>query len=148
MGIKEVENDAHVVTGTFLVDNTPSFVLFDSGATHYFVSRGHALALGLGEYELVKDNVFIPSGELVSCVKLYRDVSMLVGEARLPVNLFEFLMDGFEFIVGMDWLVNYNAKIDCRQKKVSLKGPKGVRVSYKGFANGKVIAYTLRQLKL
>ncbi|XP_074277374.1 uncharacterized protein LOC141601012 [Silene latifolia] len=33
----------------------------------------------------------------------------------------------------MDWLGKYDARIDYRQKKVSLKGPKGVRVSYKGF---------------
>ncbi|XP_074292591.1 uncharacterized protein LOC141619473 [Silene latifolia] len=133
IGKQEAEDDARVVTGTFLVHNTPSFVLFDSGATHSFVCRSHALTMGLGEYELVKDNVFIPSGESVSCSKLYRYVSILVGEVDLPVNLLEFPMDEFEVIVGMDWLGKYDAKIDCRQKRVSLKGPKGVKVSYRGF---------------
>ncbi|XP_074270953.1 uncharacterized protein LOC141594864 [Silene latifolia] len=90
--------------------------------------RGHALAMGLGEYELVEDNVFIPSGESVSNSKLYRGVSMLVGDVDLPVNLLEFPMDGFEIIVGIDWLSKYDAKIDCRQNKVSLKGPKGVKI--------------------
>ncbi|XP_074299882.1 uncharacterized protein LOC141631060 [Silene latifolia] len=89
--------------------------------------------MGLGENELVKDNVFIPSGELVSCSKLYRDVSMVVGEIDLPVNLLEFPMDRFEVIVRMDWLGKHDAKIDCRQKRVSLKGPKGVKVSYREF---------------
>ncbi|XP_074301031.1 uncharacterized protein LOC141632377 [Silene latifolia] len=103
MGKQEVANDAHVATGTFLVHNTPSFVLFDSEATHSFVSRSHAIAMGLGEYELMKDNVFIPSGESLSCSKLYMDVSMVVGEVDLPVNLLEFPMDGFEVIVGMNW---------------------------------------------
>ncbi|XP_074321484.1 uncharacterized protein LOC141658338 [Silene latifolia] len=88
--------------------------------------------MGLGDYELVKDNVFIPSGKSVSCHKLYKGVSMVVGQVELPVNLLELSMDGFEVIVGMDWLGKYEAKIDCRQK-VSLKGPKGVRVSYRGF---------------
>ncbi|XP_074277426.1 uncharacterized protein LOC141601064 [Silene latifolia] len=89
--------------------------------------------MGLGEYKIVKDNVFIPSGESVSCSKLYRDVSMLVEEVDLPVNLLEFPIDGFEVIVGMDWLGRYDAKIDCRQKRVCLKGPKGIKVSYRGF---------------
>ncbi|XP_074318196.1 uncharacterized protein LOC141654988 [Silene latifolia] len=105
MGKEEAEDDAHVVIDTFIVHNTPSLVLSDSGATHSFVSRNHALAMGLGEYELVKDNVFIPSGQSVSCSKLYMDVSMI------------------------EWLGKYEAKIDCRQKRVSLKGPKGVKES-------------------
>ncbi|XP_074291332.1 uncharacterized protein LOC141618117 [Silene latifolia] len=40
---------------------------------------------------------------------------------------------GFEIILGMDWLSKNVAFIDCHQKKVSLKGPKGVRESYMGF---------------
>ncbi|XP_074314026.1 uncharacterized protein LOC141649229 [Silene latifolia] len=52
--------------------------------------------MGLGEFELVKDDVFIPSGESVSCVKLYKGVSMLVGGVDLPVDLLELSMDGFE----------------------------------------------------
>ncbi|XP_074315241.1 uncharacterized protein LOC141651427 [Silene latifolia] len=42
-------------------------------------------------------------------------------------------MDGFEVIVGIDWLGKNDANIDCRQKRVSLKGTKGVKVSYMGF---------------
>ncbi|XP_074300958.1 uncharacterized protein LOC141632298 [Silene latifolia] len=132
MGKQEAEEDAQVVTGNFLVNNTLTFILFDSRATDSFVFRGHALSMGLGEYELVKDNVFIPSGESVSCNKLFKGVSMVVGQMCLPVNLLEFLIHGFEVIVGMDWLGKYGAKIDCRQKKVSLKWLKGLKVSYRG----------------
>ena len=53
-------DDAHIVTSTFLVNNVPSFILFDSGATHSFVSRRHALALGLENPELIQDSVVIP----------------------------------------------------------------------------------------
>ncbi|XP_074270856.1 uncharacterized protein LOC141594763 [Silene latifolia] len=58
---------------------------------------------------------------------------MVIGGVDLPVNLLEFPKDGFEVIVGMDWLGRYDARIDCRQKRVSLKSPKGVKVSYRGF---------------
>ncbi|XP_074297387.1 uncharacterized protein LOC141628107 [Silene latifolia] len=42
-------------------------------------------------------------------------------------------MGGFEVIVGMDSLGKYKASIDCHQKKVTLWGPMGTRVSYRGF---------------
>ncbi|XP_074315423.1 uncharacterized protein LOC141651618 [Silene latifolia] len=105
----------------------------NSGDTHSFVSKGQALSMGLKEYEYVKDNVVIPSGESVSCGRLYKEVYMVVGEVKLPVNVFKFPMRGFEVIVGMDWLGKYKASIDCHQKKVTLWGPKGTRVSYRGF---------------
>ena len=34
-----VEEVAHVVIGTFLINNVSSFILFDSEATHSFVSK-------------------------------------------------------------------------------------------------------------
>ncbi|XP_074296844.1 uncharacterized protein LOC141627498 [Silene latifolia] len=89
--------------------------------------------MGLGEYKSVKDEVLIPSGESVTCGKLYRGVSMVVGQVDFPVNLFEFPLDGFKVIVRMNWLGKYKETIDCHQKKVSLRGPKGIRVSYQGF---------------
>ncbi|XP_074298239.1 uncharacterized protein LOC141629073 [Silene latifolia] len=89
--------------------------------------------MGLREHVLLRDNVFIPSGESVSYNKFYKGVSIVVGQVNLPVNLLECPMDGFEVIVRMDWLGKYEVKIDCRQKKVFLKGPKGVKVSYRGF---------------
>ncbi|XP_074290965.1 uncharacterized protein LOC141617696 [Silene latifolia] len=89
--------------------------------------------MGLGEYDSVKDNVVIQSGESVSCGRLYKEVSMIIGDVNLPVNLFEFPMGGLEVIVGMDWLGIYKASIDCHQKKVTLWGPKGAKVSYRGF---------------
>ncbi|XP_074298767.1 uncharacterized protein LOC141629696 [Silene latifolia] len=101
MSKQEAEEDAHVVTGTFLVNNTSSLILFDSEETYSFVSRGRALSI--------------------------------VGQVDVPVNLLEFPIDGFEVIIGMDRSGKYGVKRDCHKKKVLLKGPKGVKVSYRGF---------------
>ena len=51
----------------------------------------------------------------------------------MPVDLLELPLDEFDIIIGMDWLNRHRATIDCHQKKVSLRGPKGFRVSYRGF---------------
>ncbi|XP_074297657.1 uncharacterized protein LOC141628408 [Silene latifolia] len=133
MGKEAAKNDAHVITGTFLVNSIPSFVLFDSGATHTFISSEHARTLALSNYEEIKDDVLIPFGESVKCQKVYRGVSILVGEVMFFANLIDFPLGGSEIILGMDWLSAYRAHIDCYQNKVSVRGPKGVMVSYKGF---------------
>ncbi|XP_074298873.1 uncharacterized protein LOC141629838 [Silene latifolia] len=60
---------------------------FNHTKAFFWWGWSHALSMGLGEFELAKDDVFIPSGESVSCVKLYKGVSMLVGGVYLPVDL-------------------------------------------------------------
>ncbi|XP_074292514.1 uncharacterized protein LOC141619396 [Silene latifolia] len=131
---KEVaENDTHIVSGTFYVNLKPSLVLFDSGATHSFVSCEHAKYLVLNDPVLINDNVGIPLGESVRCTKIYKDVKIRIGEVIFSVDLIEFPVGSFEIILGMNWLIKQRAFIDCYQRKISLTGPKGVRVSYKGF---------------
>jgi len=133
MGKEAAENNGHVVTGTFLVNSTPSFVLFDSGATNSFVSCDHIKTLGLTQFSIISDVVDIPSGETVLCKRLYRNVPIRIGEVDFSADLMEFPLGGFEIILGMDWLGKYRAFIDCYQKKVTLRGPKGKRVSYRAF---------------
>ncbi|XP_074313860.1 uncharacterized protein LOC141649058 [Silene latifolia] len=132
MDKKNAEEDAHVVSGTFLV-NYPCFILFDLGATHSFVSKSRVSTLGLGEGELANDDVSLPSGESIVCSKVCKEVLVLVHETNFLVNHFEVPLEGFEVISGMDWLSKHKANIDCHQKKIALKGPKGARVSYKGY---------------
>ncbi|XP_074267064.1 uncharacterized protein LOC141590366 [Silene latifolia] len=133
MGKEAAEEDAHVVTGTFLVNSEPTFILFDSGATHSFISSEHVRTLNLKGYDKINGLVDIPSGDSIPCSRVYRDVLVKIGEAVFLANLIEFPLGGFEVILGMDWLSKYKAFIDCHQKKLTLSGPKGIKVSYKGF---------------
>ncbi|XP_021722844.1 uncharacterized protein LOC110690326 [Chenopodium quinoa] len=49
---------------------------------------------------------------------------------KLFANLKEFPMIEFDVILGVDWLSKYHATIHCRDQKVTLRGPKGNRISY------------------
>ena len=51
----------------------------------------------------------------------------------LRVDLIEFPLDNFDFILGMDWTRKYKASIDCWLKKMSIRGSNGHRVTFKGF---------------
>ena len=44
---EEAQEDPDVVLGTFLVSSAPATVLFDSGATHSFVTQEFALKSGM-----------------------------------------------------------------------------------------------------
>ncbi|WRX25667.1 Retrotransposon gag domain - like 10 [Theobroma cacao] len=87
----DVEASNTVVSGTLLVASAFAHVLFDTGASHSFVSvafvRKFTLPCMLLDYELCVDT-------------LVRD---------------------FDVILGMDWLVANFAKVDCRGKRVDFK---------------------------
>ncbi|XP_074293257.1 uncharacterized protein LOC141620231 [Silene latifolia] len=133
IGKEAAEGDAHVVSGTFLTNSKPSYVLFDSGATHSVISSDHVKVLGLVDPVIIKNEVTIPPGESIFCTHAYKNMNILIGEVLFPMDLIEVPLGGFEIILGMDWLSRNRVFIDGYQKKVSLKGPKGVRVSYRGF---------------
>ncbi|XP_074323783.1 uncharacterized protein LOC141660694 [Apium graveolens] len=48
------------------------------------------------------------------------------------VNLIPFRLGEFDVILGMDWLARYDAQINCRSKRVSLKGPDNKRIALRG----------------
>ena len=133
MGRRGAEEDAHVVTGTFLINSVPTYVLFDCGATHSFVSTLYIPKLNLQVHTNISDNITLPSGEVVVSRQLYKEVPLLIHNTILPVDLRDLPIEEFDVILGMDWLNRHRATIDCHQKKVSMRGPKGLRVSCRGF---------------
>ncbi|XP_048501366.1 uncharacterized protein LOC109134905 [Beta vulgaris subsp. vulgaris] len=60
------------------------------------------------------------------------NVVTVIAGTELPTDLILFDLKDFDIILGMDWLAKYKAKIECHNKKISLRGPKGNRISYKG----------------
>ena len=48
------------------------------------------------------------------------------------VCLIPFELGEFDVILGMDWLSEYHARIDCKSKKVTLRVSEGVKVEFRG----------------
>ena len=65
MVLDEAQNDPNVVIGMFSVNSFPASVLFDSGATHSFVSSGFFRKHGIASV-LIKNNLLFssPGGEM------------------------------------------------------------------------------------
>ncbi|XP_074298169.1 uncharacterized protein LOC141628989 [Silene latifolia] len=135
MNRKEAEN-ADIVSGNFSVNSVLAHVLFDCGASHSFISTRFVEKLKLEPSEIVNYDFVVPSGDLVNCGKVYKSIYVLIGSHDFRADLIEFPLPYFDVILGMDWLGAHRANIDCWQSKVSLRGPKNVRVSYKGRVKG------------
>ncbi|XP_021747443.1 probable cyclin-dependent serine/threonine-protein kinase DDB_G0292550 [Chenopodium quinoa] len=74
----EAEATKDVITGTFSINSIPVKVLFDSGATFSFVSKGIDSKLKdcLKTVEAVDLPITIPTGGVVKCTKTFRYVPL------------------------------------------------------------------------
>ena len=115
--------------GEYLVSSALATVLFDSGASHSFISSSfvekHKIPTVLLKTPLITRT---PGG----------DIKCQLGCLRVRINLsgVEFLADlvvlkskGIDVILGMDWLSRHNGLIGCTDKVVHLTNPEGVRVT-------------------
>ena len=97
-----------------------AIVLFDSGATHSFVASTFVK-------EVVKSdkgwNITIPTGVNQVATWICRRCPIFLGHLILPADLIVLDMKEFDIILGMDWLSEHYAFIDCRGKKVIFEIP-------------------------
>ncbi|KAA3459053.1 DNA/RNA polymerases superfamily protein [Gossypium australe] len=127
---RRVEGDApDVITGTFLIFGVPYNALIDVGSTHSYVASSIVETMNLDpEITSRKMNVISPLGHSVEVSKLYRDVPLELQGVMFLADLMELSFGEFDLIIGMDWLVKYQASLDCAAKRMVLKTMEGEEV--------------------
>jgi len=104
-------------------------VLFDSGATHSFVSNECVRRLGLTMRELGCELlVSTPASEEVSTTSMCVGCPMEVAGRRFRLNLICLPMEGLDVILGMDWLSSNHVVIDCGQRKIEFPDTVGLEL--------------------
>ncbi|KAJ9536480.1 hypothetical protein OSB04_un000317 [Centaurea solstitialis] len=121
--------------GTFRVNSVPALVMFDSGATHSFVSHEFEERLGCEPTDLEQPLVVeVADARTVTMVRVYRNCTIELGGERFSIDLMPLVMKELCVIVGMDWLSPHNAKILCGSKQVRIRGPSGGKFLVQGDA--------------
>jgi len=118
------EEDADVVTGTIPLFGKLASTLFDSGATHSFISSTYVKLCSMTTQPLNQNiTVSTPIRNVVTCRKFIENCPIDIEDRVLPANLAMFQMLGFDIILGMDCLSKHYANIDCRKKEVIFLSP-------------------------
>ncbi|WVZ81134.1 hypothetical protein U9M48_028550 [Paspalum notatum var. saurae] len=119
-----------VLASTFLVNEHPTLVLFDSGATHTFVSRSYATK---HDYHIdnmkAKYHITAPGSPI--------DMNQIVRHLRLCIGMEEFYVDpvvlpnqGIDIILGMDWMKEHNVLLDITSRTVQMKSSKSGKIMH------------------
>ncbi|MBY3556087.1 hypothetical protein HGI15_22395, partial [Modestobacter lapidis] len=122
-----------VIEGMFCIYNSWVRVLFDTGSTHSFISTSCALRLGL-QFEPLGYilSVASPMGTDAQTSKICRSCVIRIDDHELEVDLISLNMSTYDVILGMDWLSQYRARIDCYKKHVTIYSAHGLSLRFEG----------------
>ncbi|XP_035832003.1 uncharacterized protein LOC110870500 [Helianthus annuus] len=116
---EEAKDHPNVVSGIFLLNLIPTYVLFDIGASRSFVSSE---LVSHPSFRIERMNV--PLEVEIADSKSYllhevcKDCEIIVEDEKFAIDLIPMVLGEFKFVVGMDWLAKHHAEIQCEKKYV------------------------------
>jgi hypothetical protein len=137
---EEAAASPSTVTGNLSVCGFTAFALIDSGCTHSIVSVNFASRLHFVPRRTDCEYVISSPGgpTLFSHSRLW-GCDIRVGDRVLPADLIVLDIHDFDVILGMDWLEENFANIDCRTKVVTFSIPGSPPFQFHGDKLGKSI---------
>ncbi|GJR01766.1 reverse transcriptase domain-containing protein [Tanacetum coccineum] len=116
---KNAHQDPNVVTGTFLLNQRPTRILFNSGADKSFVSIAFAFMLNIPSNTLdTTYNIEMADGNLISTNTIIQGCTLTLLNQPFKIDLMSIKLGSFDVVIGMDWLSKYHARIICDAKVI------------------------------
>ncbi|GJU16375.1 putative reverse transcriptase domain-containing protein [Tanacetum coccineum] len=116
--------DTNVLTGTFLLNNRYTSVLFDTGADRSFVSTAFSSQIDITTSTLDHYyDVELADGRIIGLNTIIRGCTLNFLTHSFNIDLMPVELGSLDVIIGMDWMEKYQAVIVCAKKIVRI--PRG-----------------------
>nr|GFC40678.1 putative reverse transcriptase domain-containing protein [Tanacetum cinerariifolium] len=115
----DAANTSGTITGILFIYGHAVFVLFDTVATHSVISSASASRVTMTPTLL--DQVLCistPIQDTVRITHVYRNLTLQFDDKIHAINALPLDMCEFDIILGMDWLTEHHATIDCHSYQV------------------------------
>jgi hypothetical protein len=114
----------------FLANSHPATVLFDSGASHSFISSSFVVEHQL-PITIMKQTMLVssPGGEMRTKY-ICLSISITIRGVDFLANLIVLDSKGIDIILGMDWLGKYDGVILCAKRAIRLTKEDGTIVEF------------------
>ena len=108
--------------GLISISDFPIRTLFDSGASHSFISSSLVDCLHL-DISLVVDPIVVsnPMGGSALLFMVCRGLKIFILGVEFDCDAYVPRFSGYGMILGMDWLSTYGAILDCERRVVRLE---------------------------
>ncbi|GKG22278.1 putative reverse transcriptase domain-containing protein, partial [Tanacetum coccineum] len=105
---------SNVMMGTFLLNNRYASILFDTGANKSFVSTVFSSQIDITPTALDYYYDFeLADGRIIRLNTILKGCTLNILNHPFNIDLIPVELGSFDAIIGMDWLVKYQAIIAC-----------------------------------
>jgi hypothetical protein len=118
---------ADIVLGMFYINAIPATILFDSGATHSFMSARYANTNEIPLQNMRKPMIVITPKGPIEANHMTHKLTLTIMGREFRVNAIVLEESSIVVILGMSWLRKAKAIIHCGRGTVELTSPKGER---------------------
>jgi hypothetical protein len=109
-----------VMMGTFLVANHPAVILFDSGASHTFISKKFVEQHCISCHESKEGfKIHSPGGQIFTREVAYQ-VPITLARRDFPTSMIVLKGQDIDVILGMNWLAKHKATLNTDQRNIRL----------------------------
>jgi hypothetical protein len=118
----DIPEGASVLTGTFSIRDHPVRILFNSGATHSFISESLVSKLGLHSCHTNDSFVVATAGGRIFNT-ITKAVPLQLGSKTFLTNLIHLGLGGLDVILGMNWLTQHQVVLDIATRMIEIHSP-------------------------
>jgi hypothetical protein len=121
--VEEIPTGEEVLAGTFLLNEHPVIILFDSGASHNFMSSTCAKKAKLSLVASGAPYVISTPGGQVDANRIVQKAPLELSGRIFSTNLIILSGQGIDVISGMSWMKLYKAVLDIAGRLIHLDSP-------------------------
>jgi hypothetical protein len=109
-----------VMMGTYLVANYPAVILFDSGASHIFISKNFVEKHCIPCTESREGFTIHSHGGRIFTKEVAFHIPVMLAIREFPTNMIVLKGQDIDVILGMNWLAQYKAIINTDLRNIKL----------------------------
>jgi hypothetical protein len=118
-----LEGGAPIMTGIFSVYNQPALILFDSGASHSFISQKFNAKCQLPFYHAKGSFMIATPGGKLATNQLNQSVPIQLGSHIVKTTLLVLSLENVDIILGANWMTRHQVVLDVASRIIEINSP-------------------------
>jgi hypothetical protein len=110
--LAELPDGALVMLGTFSIHHQPVVTLFDSGATHSFISNNCSTRIRLDPCSTQGSYMISTPGGKIASNQMVRSAPIQLGSQVIKTDLILLNLEGIDVILGTNWMTEHRVLLD------------------------------------
>jgi len=125
---EEASEDMQVFIGMVSINSKPTRALFDSGASHSFMSRKFTIEHNFSIRVVPTPFIIDAPGATLVSKEVVNLAQLEVSGLMFIVNFVVIDLEELDVIIGMNWMTKHDGVIRCNPRSIEFRHNSGVRV--------------------